>query len=408
MECRGGAKHLMKNFFFRAFIVIVVLIVSLVLFFSGFRQIDDGEMGVEIAMIGKHRILPEPLQSGWYWRRPLIVHIVSYSVRENTIHREFPDVTTKDKKLVRVTAELYYELDPQKLVDLHKTYGYSSKIDQKIGNLFQATMLDTLKSMDREDIFSKSKSVLEKEVSDKLVREFDKSGIQIKKVVITSVHFPQRYTDDIAKHYPSVVTSALVKKPCQTSDKSLLYANFQLYYHIEPKDAEYVHNHLGTGFLESYVIPRLKSASDNIFVQYTLDEIYKAESRTAVAKKVLEAIRQDLDTHKIKADDLAIESIEFEAGYQQKLNEIQLMKREKERQELVSEFEAKKIEEEKARKQREREEKKQDAQAEKEQQLIKAEGYKQAEILKAEGKAEALLKVQKVISENPRDRKSVV
>lgn len=391
----------MQNFVFRAFLLIVILFVALVLFFSGFRVIEDGQMGVEIAAIGQPRVLPDPLPAGWYWRRPLMISIRHYEMREMNVTISIGKALTADKREISVDCTVYYQIMPEKLVDLHKQYGQDYKISEKMRKEAQMHIYGGVKNFNRQEIFAHSKEKLIENVKKNLMAEWEESGVKINSVVLDSISFPSQYTKEIADYYPSNVKMERLRKECFSKDKKRFFLNLQVYYHIEPQDAEFVHNRLGTGYLKGFVMPRIESIVDPLVVAEDLEKIYASQSRIEIAKKLRQEAQSEMLASKIKIDDITLESLEFDSEYQKLLDEIQRTQKRIEQLELAATVELKQEEISMQKKLKEQEIQLKEAETQKAADLIRAEGYKRAEILKAEGKAEALLKVQKVIAENP-------
>lgn len=391
----------MKNFLFRALLLVVILIVALVLFFSGFRIIEDGYMGVEIAAIGQPRVLPDPLPAGWYWRRPLMISIREYDMREMAINITADKAITADKREVYASLSTYYQIIPEKLIELHKKYGNDYKITEKMRKVSQMYLLEGIRSFNRQEIFAQAKESLLASIRKNLIAEWEEAGVKITNIVLDSISFPSQYTKDIESYYPSQVKMERLRKECFSKDKKRFFLNLQVYYHVEPQDAEFVHNLLGTGYLKGFVMPKIESIVNQIVVSEELEKIYASESRIELTQRLRkEAYNKILDS-KVKIDDVALESMEFDPEYQKVLDEIQRTQKRIEQLELTAKVEQKQDEITMQKKLKEQEMQLKEAETQKAADLIRAEGYKAAEILKAEGKAEALLKVQKVIAENP-------
>lgn len=391
----------MNKVFFRVCLVLAILVLGLLLFFAGFRKISDGYMGVEILAIGKEKVSERPLTSGWHWRRPLMVEIQRYNMTEQMVEVALQNVSTTEKKSLDISCQLYYQLQADKLVDLHKRFSNGYSIQTKVTNFLQAKISETVQKYSRGQIFGASRPDFKAELESGIKKEFDLSGVKINNLLISNLRFPDQYTRDIERFYPSQMTPVSLKKLCYSKEKSAFTVHLNVYYHIEPKDAEGVHNRLGTGYVNSILVPNVKSSLDSLTTNYTLDEIYQSNSREKVTESLLLALRKDAVNYNIQIDDVRIEALSFSKSYQNLLEEIQRAERQVQRLSVERKLIEEKARNRRIEKEREYEEKRREAEAEQQAQLIHAKGVRESELLKAEGKAEALLKVQKVISENP-------
>lgn len=257
----------------RALVLILILFVALVLFFSGFRNIPDGYMGVEVAALGKPRIMPDALPQGWHWRRPIMIQIHPYQISEQSLYLSMPDVRTADKKSISFELNIYYTLSGEKLVNIHTKFRRPNTIYEKIKHFSEACVLEIGKEFSQQEIVEHAKEKVSQTILKSLKAEFEEIGIQITNVLLTRISLPADEAENAQKKMEQMDLNAKIRQ----------------------KEMEIIH------------------------------------------------------AERIKEQELRVK----EAESQQKAD------------------------------------------------ILRAEGLKQAEILKAEGKAEALLKIQKVIGENP-------
>ncbi|WP_372367019.1 SPFH domain-containing protein [Candidatus Uabimicrobium sp. HlEnr_7] len=391
----------MNKIIIRMVICIVLVVAAVVLFSVGFRFINDGYMGVETSVVGKERVLPKPLRAGWYWRRPLMVNIETYSINELNQSCAIQNALDKNKKWVNVQARLYYQLHGEKLPELHKKYKNQFLINNKVKSFFEWQFKASLTEFSREEVFGKSRNKLIDIVTKRMKESFETEGIIINKVAIENLSFPKSYTEDINNYPTTSVPVTLSKMECYTSDKQRLILDFKVYYHIAPKNTERVHNELGTAYVKKDIEPAAKSAISSSTTLYSLDDIYNGKTRAKVETQIESSLKEKMANNGIEIDDVMITNVNFDSDYQNILDQIQksqrnieLLKIEEKENQIRDEIEDKKLE-------RQRRNQKLDAETEKQAEIIRAEGARESEIMRAAGKAEALLKVQKIIAENP-------
>ncbi|BBM85141.1 SPFH domain-containing protein [Candidatus Uabimicrobium amorphum] len=391
----------MNKIIIRMVICIVLVVAAVVLFSVGFRYIQDGYMGVEISVVGKERVLPQPLRAGWYWRRPLMVQIETYSINERSARIEMRNALDQHKKWVNARGTVYYQLQGEKLVDLHKKYDNSYRIDNKVKSFFEWKLKATLSEFSREDVFGKERPKLVELMTKRMKDSFDAEGIMINEVVIEDVSFPNNYTEDINSYPTTSIPMSLNNFDCNTSDKQRLILDFKVYYHIDPKNAERVHNELGTAYVKKDIEPAAKSVISRVTTLYPMEDIYNGKTRAKVEADIEKNLKEKMADNGIEIDDVMITDVSFDADYQNILDQIQKSRRNMERLKIEEQENKIRAEIEDKALARKRENEKLDAEAAKEAELIRSRGIREAEIIRAEGKAEALLKVQKIIAENP-------
>ena len=221
----------------------------------------------------------------------------------------------------------------------------------------------------------------------------------IHKFLFDWIKYPQSYTNKISKYADHMVSTKLTSN-VYTKDKNRLFLQLEVMHHIKPDNVEYVLKTLGVGYKEGYIVPTVNSVVEDIAVLYTLEQIFKYDTRKIVKEKILQTVRKQLLKHKIEVDNINF-TLEFTSRYKKLLEQKQLLEQKVQKMKLESEL---------AKEEARRREKQKDdelawemkkATAQREQKLRDAKAERDAKILKAEGEVKALLKVQKIISENP-------
>ena len=386
----------------RIIITTIIIIVLLILVAAGFKDVHDGYMAVEVCKIGKHRILPQPLPAGWYWRRPFMVYFVLYNMRERISDLSTVEVLTKDKKKLSINSEVYYQLQEQKLVDLHKRFGNDYKIDRIIHAQARSCLERILKNFLREEAFGAKRADMKKMVLAELRQEFDSAGIAIRDFLIQSISFPDKYTERLKQYFPSMMTALSFSQECLSKNKSRLFIDGAIYFYIEPQHAEYVYEKLGTNYAKTFLVHQVKAVVHAVSSNYSPDEIFQDKSRKQVVQEIIDRLRSRLQPYQIKIGEATIQAVRFPQQYQEKLDAIELNV--KEIQKIQAELDKEK---ELAKLTRFKNQEKGDAEvlrakSDKDARLIQAQGIRDAAILEAEGKAASLQKIQKIITENPK------
>lgn len=390
----------MGRLFGRISIVVVSIIIALILFFSGFREIRDGYMGVEISKIGKYRVLPKPLRAGWYWRRPFMVEFEQYSMIERNIY-ESREVLSKNKKKITVSLYVYFKLNKEKLVEVHKNFGSDYKIREQVKNITVSLIGSITKDYSREEIFSSKRNVIVNAIHQSLKDKFYEVGIEFTKIIVSDISYPGHYVKELQINFPSTITPLRLTHKCLSKEKSRIDLTGVVYYYFHAKDAEKAYKVLGQNYVQGFLKSKVKEAFHKSSSIYSLEEIFMSQGRKQLVDTIGKTLKAELAEYYIQISNVVIESVNFEAKYQEQLEQIAITQKEVEKAKmlLVKEKEMAKLtrfqEDERLQAFRRKE------QLENDMQKLKAKTFKEAEILKAEGKAAALIKIQKIIKENP-------
>jgi len=364
----------------------------------GWQGVDEGSVGVEVSLVGKHVVAPEPLEAGIYWRRPFLVRIHQYPIHTSTENLEIK-MTSNDQRKIKIRMKIYFQLMADQIVSLHKKFGNFYAMSQYVKEITTGAVQECSSNLSSNVILAQTEFL--SEILSKCKKNLSPIGIIVSNIIIDNIYFEDGISNEVAKLYPIHPTSVLVERECTTSDLKRIFVRFQLYYHIPFELCHSVHLKMGTGYLNHFLIPQFKSLSDSVLVDHTFEEIYFSHARSKIVEKLFAICKEKFATYQIVIDDVLIESINFDQKYQALLDEIQLKHKESELIELSSALELKKLEEEKKKKNIEQELQLQEAEIKKKVAALQAEGIKNAEILKAEGQVEALMKMKKILEDNP-------
>ena len=312
----------------RILITTIIVFILIILFAAGFKDVYDGHMAVEICKIGKHRVLPQPLPSGWYWRRPFMVYFVRYNMRERSADIDRLAVLSKDKKKLSIDSVVYYQLQEQKLVDLHKRFGSDYKINNKVHAYTRSVIERCIKRFLREEAFGGKRDQVKKMVLADLQQEFGTAGITIRDFLLRSISFPDQYTQRLQQYFPATMTALPFSQECLSKNKSRLFVDGAVYFYIEPQYAEYVYETLGTNYAKTFLTHQVKAMVNAVCSRYEPDQIFQDNSRKQVVQEITDRLRTRLQSRRIKIGETTIHAVRFTKEYQEQVDAIELNKKE--------------------------------------------------------------------------------
>ena len=157
-------------------------------FAAGCGQVDSGEAGFftrwgEITS-------KQPLDEGLHFYEPFGTELVTYDIKNQTTTVN-TEVFTKDVQSMTVALSVTYNLDPAKVIELHRTTGR-----KYVQVLIQPSVLgavkDALGKMEADQIVGK-REVATKSIQDTLVSKLAEYGIRISLVNIANIDYSDAF-----------------------------------------------------------------------------------------------------------------------------------------------------------------------------------------------------------------------
>ncbi|MFZ2545059.1 MAG: prohibitin family protein [Candidatus Saccharimonadales bacterium] len=176
----------------RRIIIVVVVIIGLIGFFTGVRQVGTGKIGV-VTQYGK--VVGRELTEGLGFVVPYGVNDVS--VYDIKVQKEVADTQAATKDLQDVTAEvvLNYHLNRGEVSKIHQTVGEMYK-DRVITPALSETFKGASAKYNASELITE-RATLKKDVYDQLHERLGKYGVIVDDVSITNFKFSDSFAKAI-------------------------------------------------------------------------------------------------------------------------------------------------------------------------------------------------------------------
>lgn len=184
-------------------VVMILLAMGLSLVGAGVVFIEPDEMAVVITA-GEGGIRPEPLTAGIHWVIPFIERVERYTILRQTYTMsavgtegqvsgdDSIQVRTKDGQQVYIDASVIYAVDPNKAIDLYRTW----RKDYENGLVrpqSRGVIRDVSSQYGVEEIVSSKRAEMEQQITDQLVKVFADNNLIMQDFVLRNIRFSDEY-----------------------------------------------------------------------------------------------------------------------------------------------------------------------------------------------------------------------
>lgn len=189
--------------FSSAVVIIIVLAVVLSTVGAGLVFIEPDEMAVVITA-NQGGIRPEPLTAGIHFVIPFIERVERYSILRQTYTMsavgtegqqsgdDSIQVRTKDGQQVFIDASVIYSVDPNKAIDLYRTWRKNYE-DGLVRPQSRGVIRDISSQYGIEEIVSSKRAEMEQQITDALTRIFSENNLILQDFVLRNIRFSDEY-----------------------------------------------------------------------------------------------------------------------------------------------------------------------------------------------------------------------
>jgi regulator of protease activity HflC (stomatin/prohibitin superfamily) len=185
--------------------VVVMLLVAIALSTvgAGLVFIEPDELAVVITA-GQGGIRPEALGAGIHWVIPFVERVERYSILRQTYTMatvgtegqvagdDSIQVRTKDGQQVYIDASVIYAVDPNKAVDLYRTW----RKDYENGLVrpqSRGIIRDVSSQYGVEEIVTGKRAEMEQQITEQLVEVFSKNNLVLQDFILRNIRFSDEY-----------------------------------------------------------------------------------------------------------------------------------------------------------------------------------------------------------------------
>lgn len=187
-------------------VVILLLVAALVLTTvgAGLVFIEPDELGVVVTAVGGGGIRPEPLPSGLHWVIPFVERVERFSILNQTYtmssvsdegafaSEDSIQVRTKDGQQVYVDASVIYAVDPNKAIDLYRTWRFNYQ-DGLVRPQARGIIRDVASQYGVEEIVSTKRAEMQTLITERLREVFAENNLVLRDFVLRNIRFSDEY-----------------------------------------------------------------------------------------------------------------------------------------------------------------------------------------------------------------------
>ncbi len=176
-------------------VVLIVIFLILSLFFTSFRIIPSGNVGVKLTL-GKVDF--QELRPGLHIVIPAIQDIVEMSVRTHSYDlRGINSINSLSKDGLTINTELtvLYKIMPDKAAEIFVEYGLDYE-DKIIKPVIRAAVRDVIATLDSSQVYQE-RELIQKKLMEKVSKELRKRYILLDEILIRDIKLPKRVVEAI-------------------------------------------------------------------------------------------------------------------------------------------------------------------------------------------------------------------
>ena len=184
-------------------VVMIVVAIALSTVGAGLVFIEPDEMAVVITA-GEGGIRPAPLTAGIHFVIPFIERVERYTILRQTYTMsavgtegqvtgdDSIQVRTKDGQQVYIDASVIYAVDPNKAVDLYRTWRMNFE-DGLVRPQSRGVIRDVSSQYGVEEIVSTKRADMEQQITDQLTAIFADNNLILQDFVLRNIRFSDEY-----------------------------------------------------------------------------------------------------------------------------------------------------------------------------------------------------------------------
>ena len=162
------------------------------------KSIDAGQRAVKLNFGAAQE---QPLQPGLHWRVPFAQKFHVYNVKTLTRSYRTDNAKTADMQKADVGSTLIFSLDPERVVDIYKTYGSTEQlVGQLLDPIVHQIVQDTVSKYEAQGLIENREKITKdvlKQLQD--IMKEQKEPIQIKGYKLADITFDKEFQQVIAK-----------------------------------------------------------------------------------------------------------------------------------------------------------------------------------------------------------------
>ncbi len=190
-----------------AAIAVVVVAALLTILGSGLVYVESSERGV-VRTIRAGGVRSVPLEPGLHWIVPVVEQVVTYSISNQTYTMSASAgegqvqaddsirARTKDGQEVIIDASVIYQIDPNKVVQLHIVWQNRYE-DGFVRPEARGIIRDAVSQYGIEEVVSTKRAEIVQIISDELGRSLAENNLLLLDFVLRDIHFSEGYAQAV-------------------------------------------------------------------------------------------------------------------------------------------------------------------------------------------------------------------
>ncbi|MBE0682780.1 MAG: prohibitin family protein [Anaerolineales bacterium] len=166
--------------------------------------IEPDELAIVVTVVGGKGIRPEPLTAGLHWVIPFAERVERYSILNQTYTMssvadegqgagdDSIQVRTKDGQQVYIDASVIYAVDPNKSIDLYRTWRFNFQ-DGLVRPQSRGVIRDVASQYGVEEIVSSQRLEMEQSITEELEKIFEENNLVLRDFVLRNIRFSDEY-----------------------------------------------------------------------------------------------------------------------------------------------------------------------------------------------------------------------
>jgi regulator of protease activity HflC (stomatin/prohibitin superfamily) len=191
-----------------AVLIAVIAAVLLTTIGAGLVFIEPFETGVVVSVLADGGLRPEPLNSGLHWVVPFVERVERYptsrqtftmarTATEGEIQGELTvEARTSDGQRIFVDSSVIYEIDPSKVLALHRTWQHRYQ-EELILPQTRGTIRDAVSQYSVEEVLSSRRFEMAAEITAALGQVLADNGLLLVDFVLRDITFTEEYAQSI-------------------------------------------------------------------------------------------------------------------------------------------------------------------------------------------------------------------
>jgi regulator of protease activity HflC (stomatin/prohibitin superfamily) len=191
-----------------AVVVTLVAAIALSAVGAGLVFVEPDELGVVITAVGGGGIRQDALTPGLHWVIPFLERVERYSILRQTytmssvsaegqvMGDDAIQVRTKDGQQVLIDASVIYSIDPNKAVNLYRTWRNSYE-DGLVRPTSRGIIRDAASQLGVEEIVSSKRAEMEQTITEALAKTLADNNLILQDFVLRDIRFSDEYASAV-------------------------------------------------------------------------------------------------------------------------------------------------------------------------------------------------------------------